>query len=181
MIKLKFAKWMENQGSVPLHHITTQISATLIQKEGFVPKSFFLQFQQACELTGANCNDPQLVEIVSKHFTNEEFTRNRNVFFFTDEVKKGFISDYTDNAEFSPVSEALRSILEDIKEYYNESRPEIAMKASEEQQKLYGQKKVMLTVEVPENMIKRNQNQGEVELSAQQANQFLNTLKITVI
>jgi hypothetical protein len=175
-----------NQG-VNLHHITTAGAALIIQKEGFKPKSFRLQFETAAQLTGANPQDPQLLEQVMRtfKFTNQEYNQQRKVFFFTDATKAGFLQDYS-ATEWNPVNEGLRSMLQVIAQYYQNSQPEISRKAKQEQNNLFGQKRVMITITVPSGLVKDeagnpidNSYAEEVVLEANQVNAYLPTIKIT--
>lgn len=187
---MSFEKWVvlkETSQEVELHHITTMPAAQLIKQQGFKPSSFKLQLEKAAEMTGADPQDQNLINAVMNtyKFGSDFFHKERNIYFFTNVWKQEFISDYTSNADWSPVSEALRSILEVIKNYYAKTQPQIAKQAENAQRSLYGHKKVLLTIRVPFGLLKgRNgpidaNSQEEVQMPADQANKFLATLTIS--
>ena len=103
---MNFRIFVEQQQEVELHHITTLPAAQLIQKEGFQPKSFKGHFEKAAQMTGADTQDTNLVNAIMKayEFDHNIFNKVRNVYFFTNGLKHGFMSDYFANPEWSPVS-----------------------------------------------------------------------------
>lgn len=154
------------EGSIPssstmdLHHITTEAAASLIQTEGFKPKSFREQFELACSMTGADCT---LVDSVMREykFTEEEFNEERNVYFFVDSVKEGYLEDYT-RKDWSPVNEGLRAML-------------LVIGAEQHLQRLYEQPRVMLTIQVPDANVPPLKGL-EIKMPATEANKYLDTL-----
>jgi len=148
-----FSQWLENQEeTVSLNHITSEFNADAIRKaNGFKSKSWKTAFEDVAKLVGVG-DDKSLEDYIKKSWNNvpdADWAEQRNIFFFNDAGSNAFIPDYT--AKETMISEAFRSILHTMKEYYK-SEQSILQRINNAQNELDNSKRVMITIQFPKGI-----------------------------